>query len=364
MKHYLLMSASDVVARTMQAFSAPDGKEQGEWAGALLENAGALELMRTRMAHSSTVDIDLISRVLATRCYQVREIHEEDRPKLFFLDFFRSRGLFQPLEQGVSMFITRVRDYQAGEVRFIGDKSDDWPTEGGHSENAKMQRVKNFGKAIEYGIFELWEGARDGKDIVAERTRDALYDIDVFVDYLIANGSPLHGIYGFLGHPDVAVNVVPASAINGPATDWPTKTPEEIIFDLQVMRDSTRVASNYNEIADTLILSDKRYSFINAAQIGTNGDSILARWLANQAASVNGGLSNIVPFVPYDTAAPGSTPMAVAGNFQRPNIEMPLMPAQQLPVEYHGAKWKVGFAGATGGVNIRRQGRFQAWQGI
>ena len=40
MKHYLLMSASDVVARTMQAFAAPDGKEQGEWAGALLENAG------------------------------------------------------------------------------------------------------------------------------------------------------------------------------------------------------------------------------------------------------------------------------------------------------------------------------------
>jgi hypothetical protein len=32
--------------------------------------------------------------------------------------------------------------------------------------------------------------------------------------------------------------------------------------------------------------------------------------------------------------------------------------------EYHGAKWKIPFLGACGGVSIRRPGRFQAWEGI
>ena len=364
MKHYLLMSASDVVARVHQAFAAPDAAAQTEWAGALLENAAALELVNSRITHSNAADVDLISRVLATRCYQLREEYEADRPKLFFLDMFRARGLIQPLERGVLAYVSRTNDYQVGEVRFIGDKTDDWPTEGGRNVEARIQMVKHFGKAVEYGLLELWQTARDGRDIVAERVRDAYYDIDVFIDYLVANGAPAHGFNGLIGHPDIPVNTVPASAVHGPATDWPTKVPEEVIFDLQVMRDSTRVASNYNEIADTLILSDKRYSYINAAQIGTNGDSILSRWVANQAASVNGGLSNIVPFVPYDTAGAGSLPIATAGNFQRANIEMPLLPAIQLPTEYHGAKWKIGFAGAAGSVNIKRAGRFQNWQGL
>lgn len=363
-RHHLMMSGADLWRLTGEAFKANDRKKQQEWARGVLQTPAALEFARTQIQNSSSVDVDLIARVLSTRCYELREEYEEDRPQLWFLDMFRSRGLLYPITRGVRGYVSTTRDYAAGEIRFIGDKTDDWPTSGGHTMEPTLKEVKYYAGAVEYGILELWQSSYEGKDIVAERVRDKFVDFDEFVETLIAQGAPLHGFYGFIGHPDIPVNVVPPSVINPPFTEWPDKTPEEVVFDFQAMRDTTRLSSNYNTMADTLILADNRYSYVNAAQIGTNGDNILSRWLENERRSAVGGMTNIVPFVPYDTAGPGDTPIAMAGRFTRENLEMPFMPPEQLPTEYHGSKWKIGFVGAAGSVNVKRSGRFQQFQGI
>lgn len=369
MQHYLTMSPSDAVAQAHTAFSvtnsAPVVAEQRDAARSILENAAALELIMGRITHASSVDVDLMLRLLTTRAYELRETYEADRPPLWFLDWFRGAGLITPLDRGVVAMVSRTRDYQAGEVRFIGDKTDDWPTEGGRMETGKLRAVKHFGKSVEYGILELWQTAREGRDIISERITDALYDIDTFIDHLLAQGAPMHQIFGFLGHPDIPVSVVPATATPPAlATQWPAKTPTEVLFDLNTMRDFSRIDSNYNAIADTAILSDIRYSYINAAEIGTMGDTILSRWMKNQTSAVNGGMGRILPFPPYDTAGPAGTPQITVGQFTKENIEFPLLPAQQLPTEYHGSKWKIGFVGAASSVNIKRSGRFRTYTGI
>lgn len=365
MQHYLTMSAEDAVNHVHAAFQGTDVVAQRDWARNTLENAAALELIQSRVTHASAIDVDLMARLLTTRCYELREVYEADRTPLWFLDWFRSAGLLYELDRGVVAMVTRTRDYQAGEVRFIGDKTDDWPTEGGRTESAALRNVKHFGKSVEYGILELWQAAREGRDIIGERVRDAFYDMDVFIDHIIAAGAPMHGIFGFLGHPDIPVSVVPPTATPPAlATQWPSKLPGEVLFDLNAARDQSRVDANYNETADTAIMSDARYSYINAAEIGVNGDTVLSRWVANQASAVNGGMSRILPFVPYDTAGPGGTPMMTVGRFTRENIEFPLLPAIQLPTEYHGAKWKIGFVGATSSIHIKRQGRFRSYTGI
>ena len=354
------------MTNVQNAFAGNDIAAQRQWAQATLENAAALELIQSRITHASGMDVDLVARLLTTRAYQLREVYEEDRPPLWFLDWFRSAHLLYPLERGVVAMVSRIRDYQAGEVRFIGDKTDDWPTEGGRAESGKLRNIKHFGKSVEIGILELWQAAREGRDLFAERTRDAFYDIDVFIDHLLASGAPMHGIFGFLGHPDIPVSVVPASVAGpgAPGTTWPDKTPTEVLFDLNAARDQSRVDANYNDMADTAIMADNRYSFINAAEIGINGDTILSRWMMNQASAVNGGMKRILPFVPYDTAGPGGSPMMTVGRFVRENIEFPLLPAIQLPTEYHGAKWKIGFVGAASSIHIKRTGRFRSYTGI
>lgn len=362
MQHYLTMSAADAVAAAQQAFAGNDATAQRDWARQTLENAGALELISARITHASAVDVDLMMRLLTTRCYELREIYEADRPQLWFLDWFRQANLLYPLDRGVVAMVSQTRDYQAGEVRFIGDKTDDWPTEGAANITRKLRTVKHFGKSVEYGILELWQASREGRDIIGERVSNAFFDIDTFIDHMLAAGAPMHGVYGFLGHPDIPVSVVPAGAALG--TTWPSKTSNEVLMDLSTARDSSRVDANYNAMADTAIVSDARYSYINSQEIGTNGDTILSRWVKNQTSAVNGGMKNVVPFVPYNTAGPGGTPIMTVGRFVRENVEFPLLPAVQLPTEYHGSKWKIGFVGACSSINIKRVGRFRTFTGI
>lgn len=362
------MSPSDVLTRVQQVFSAPNvqAEEQRKWAGEMLHNAAALEYVNHRMEHALATpeDVDLISRIISTRTIEIREEYLADRPQLFFLDMFRNRGLFYNVERGTTAYMTRMLDYAAGPVRFIADKSDDWPTTGAPMVEPELHHVKYFAKSVEYGILELWQSARDGRDIIGEQVRHAFLDMDEFLDQLIAMGAPLHGFQGLLNNSNITTATVPASGVNPPNTDWPSKTPEEVIFDLQTIRDATRIGSNYNTTADTLILSDQRYSYINAAQIGTNGDNILGRWLANEERSIVGGMTSILPFVPYDTAGPANTPVATAGRFNSDLIDMPLMAPIRLPTEYHGSKWKIGFVGAAGSVHVKRQNRFYTFNGI
>lgn len=366
LKTFLKNSPADVLRLAHEAFAKPNNAaEQRSISRGVLEHAPTLEYAQSQITHNTSVDVDLITRIITTRCYEMREEYIEDRPQLWFLNMFRDRGLLRPITRGVSAYVTRTYDYAAGPVRFIGDKVDDLPTGGGHMVTPKINQVKYFGASVEYGILELWQAAYEGRDIVGERLRDKLVDFDEFAETLISQGAPLQGFNGFLGHPDIPTNVVPASVANPPHTSWADKTPEEIIFDLQAMRDATRLASNYNTMADTVVLSDARYSYINAAQIGTNGDNILGRWLENERRSAVGGMTNIIPFVPYDTAGSGNTPMALAGRFDQANIEMPFMPPQQLPTHSdNGTTWKVGFIGGAGSVNVKRSGRFQQFEGI
>ncbi len=367
-KHIMTMSASAFLAATHAAFyESDDAEEQSKWAEGLFQNAQALELSMNRMTNSTVnnIDVDLIARAITTRCYEVREDYEEDRTPQWFLDMFRERGLFSNLAPGTRGYIDSVRDYAAGPVRFIGDKTDDWPTTGGRTVENRLREVKYFAKAMEYGILELWQSAKEGKDIVGERIKDVYVDIDEFIEALIAQGAPLHGIYGFINHPDIPVSALPPTAQGtGTATEWPAKTSGEIIFDLQTMRRATRVDSNYNEVADTLLVSAQRYEFADAKEIGSNGDFVLGRWQELQKNKSIAGLKDLIPFVPYDTAGPGNTPIATAGRFNSTTIEMPFMPPRKLPTEYHGSKWKTGFVGGVGSVHIKRKNRFRTFTGL
>lgn len=339
-------------------------QERFDAAHSILNSEHVLHYLKDRVANQDAMDVDFIAKVLRTRCIEIEaDIQRFRRPK-FFLDLFRERNLIRPIRQGLQGIMQGMTDYTSGTIRFIGDKTDDWPSTGSRTRSDTLSKVKYFANSVEYGILELWQAQCEGRDLVSERIEDALEDHEAWAENLITAGAPLHGLYGFLDHPAIAKKTVVASLVNGPATDFPSKTPGEIAFDLGVMRDDSRVSTNYNQSADTVLISDQRYSYIGTAEAGDNGETILARHLRNQQNLANGGLTNFIPFVPYDTAGPGATPIATTGTFDRQNIEFPWMPTERLPVEYHGSKWKIGFVGAAASINVKRERTFTTWEGI
>lgn len=357
-------SASDIVGLANSAFRTGSEKDQADWSRELMQNSAALEFLSTRMQNGITTDTELMGRILAIRCIEVMEDCIKDRKPLFFLDMFRNRSLIREIQPGRMTFMQKITDYAAGEVRVLGDKVDDLPTTGGRDTETKIKKAKYVGKSVEYGLFEQWEASCEGRDLLAERLRDAMVDFEEFFNWFIANGMPLHDLFGLQGNPDIATNTVVASAVNGPLTDWPNKTPEEILFDLNAMADIAYAGSNCNVRPDTILLSMLRYRYLSTAQIGTVSTSILKRHLADIECSGLGGLSNFIPFDPYDQAGPGDTPIALVGPFERDSIELPMMAPMQLAPMYHGLHWKIPLVGAVGSVCVKKEGRYYEWQGI
>jgi len=366
-RHLLNTTPNDFLNALQSSYAAGStvtDEDRSEMRRDLFTNRTLFDAAQTRMQNSE-MDASFIGRLLGDRCIEVRYEYEEDRPNLFFLDMFRERNLFWEIKPGIMASLSKSMDYAAGDVRFIGDKVDDLPTTGANNEEFDIHKVKYYGKSVEYGRLELWQASCEGRDIVNDRIRAAYLDVDEFENDLIATGSINHGFYGFLNHPDIPVLVLPATTGPlAPNTDWPSKTPNEVMADLQLMVDTVRSASNYNLSPDTLIIPDMRYSFINTGQIGINGESIAAAWMRQAANLPTGGLQNFVPFLPYDTAAPGNLPMATAGTFDRRFIEKGLMPIQQLETQTHALKWKIPFIGASGSVEIKRKGRFASFTGL
>lgn len=366
-RHLLNSSPSDFLAGLISAYapgSAVSEEDRSEMRQDLFTTQHLFEAAQTKLRNSE-IDASFIGQLIGDRCIEVRYEYEQDRPKLFFLDMFRNRNLFWEIKPGIMASLSKSMDYASGDVRFIGDKVDDLPTTGARDEDYRLHKVKYYGKSVEYGRLELWQASCEGRDIVNDRIRAAYLDVDEFEDRLIATGSINHGFYGFLNHPDIPVFALPASTGPlAPATDWPSKTPYEVIADLQLMVDTIRAASQYNISPDTVIIPDMRLSFLNTSQIGISGQSILAAWAVASQSIATGGLQNVVPFVPYDTAAPGNLPMATAGTFDRRFIEKGLMPIQQLETQTHAMKWKIPFIGASGPVEIKRRGRFASFTGL
>lgn len=358
------MSPMDIAQMTHQRLAGQhrtdnadaDLDEDRKWVNELLQNPTVLEL-----AHNQ-FDANVIGEALETRAWEVRESYEEDREPLFFLDMFRQRGLIQEIQPGQrGDFIGIDRNF-GGEIRYISDKTDDWPTTGGMDREYSANHYKYYAGAIEVGILEQLHAAREGKDLFGERMRMKLRDIDEFNDSTIAVGAPLHGIYGFSLHPDIPTQVLPNGA--GGTSEWATKLPAEIRFDIQLMMEAVRTGSLYNVHADMLMMPDVSYTYLSTLSVSPEGRSFMSQLAQDFEKLPWANPDAITPFIPFDNAGPGDTPLALTGIMNRETIEFPMMPTMQLAPEYHGAKWKIGMVGAHGSVRIKRERRFQRFTGL
>jgi len=333
-----------------------DLAEDRKWANEALTNPNALEVFHNQF------DPQVVGEALETRAWEIRETYEEDREPLWFLDMFRDRGLIAEIQPGQRGDLIGIDRSYGGEIRYISDKTDDWPTSGGSDREYDVNHYKYYAGSVEVGILEQMQAAREGRDLMSERMRMKLRDIDEFNDSAIAIGSPLHGIYGFALHPNIPTQVFPVGA--GAATQWNTKIPQEIRFDIQLAMEAVRTGSLYNVTPDIFMMADSSYTYISTIQTSPEGRTFLSQ-LADDFDALPWADPNLItPFLPFDTAGAGDTPIAMSGVLNRETVEFPMMPTMQLSPEYHGAKFKIGMMGAHGSVRIKRENRFHRFTGM
>lgn len=147
------------------------------------------------------------------------------------------------------------------------------------------------------------------------------------IDNLVYTGLPSMNVYGLVNNPDVVTSAAP----NGGAgtSTWQTKTPDEILDDVNALIVATWTASEYDltGMANHILIPPQQYAYLVGRKVSDAGNiSILQFLLENNIARNQGVDLVIVPSRWCTGAGTGGTDRMVAyvNDEDRINFDLPV----------------------------------------
>ena len=165
-------------------------------------------------------------------------------------------------------------------------------------------------RAIEFGVegpglfTELGESMREGVTWYGEDE----------VDY-----------NGLIEMPGVPVAPAASNAA-GSSSEWPSKTPDEVLMDVNDALTGVWLQSNTVHLAGTLLIPAKRYGQIATQRVSRSSDLSVLEFVqkANLYTTRTGQPLKIVPVRYLDNAGAGNTARMVAATLDRRTLWMPM----------------------------------------
>lgn len=194
-----------------------------------------------------------------------------------------------------------------------------------------------------------------------------------FMWNLTLTGNTAKGLLGLGNQSAVTTGTAPADG-TGSVTTWfdgsgaSTKTPAQIIRDINNVLTGVFTGSLTVEMADTLLLPYSTISYLSATPMSsTNSETIMAYILRNNIyTQMTGQQLTIRGVLGLDTAGAGSTKRMVAYANRQDVVKLHLpMPHRFLPVYQDGpTSFQIPGIFRTGGVEVLRPGAFRYLDGI
>lgn len=142
--------------------------------------------------------------------------------------------------------------------------------------------IRSLGASYGYSIQEIRAAKKTGKPLQskkADAAKRAIMELDNRIAFF---GDSTHGLNGFLSHPNVPEYLIPADG-TGASKLFTSKTPTQVLRDLNNFVNSIVEVSNGVEIPNTLKVPLSTYNYLKNTMIGDNMDkSILKAFLAEQ----------------------------------------------------------------------------------
>ena len=261
----------------------------------------------------------------------------------------KARELF-PIDYNVppaaKTYTYRVYDSQ-GAFELITNYSDDFrnvTTTGTETTG----HISSFGLAIEYSIMDIREAQMAGIPLdnfqftVSRRLWEERLDDVAF------NGLADSNLVGILNHPNVPTGAVPNGA--AVASEWSTKTPAEILADMNSTSSGMIDLTNGVETPDTLVMPHAQYELISTTRMDSGTDTtILEFFLRN-----NAHISRVIPW--YKLKGAGTAGVDVMFAYRNDATAIQLVIPQEyetFPPQQKNLAFSIPAHGRTGGMRIR-----------
>lgn len=243
-------------------------------------------------------------------------------------------------------YITYRRLTRVGLAKVITDYAHDFPRADVYREEFTI-KVKGLGSSYGYSKNEILQARATGQSLNRERAVSCRRAVDELQDSIIWDGDATYGIQGFIDYPGFTAYVVP----NGGAgtADFASKTPDEILADLNGIATSVISTTNGVEAPDTMVMPIEQWRDIATRRLSdSDSETVLSFFL-----KTNGIIRNVDWAVELNAAGAGGTDrfMVYPKSPDYIRTEMP-KPYREEPPLQKGMEFEVVAEQRTAGILV------------
>ena len=208
--------------------------------------------------------------------------------------------------------------------------------------------LRLLGQEVSYTSVELERSQLLGQPIDQQKFDGLNILYQMSTDEMVYVGDTAVGAQGLL-NSDLVVSGSVANGAAGSST-WATKTPDEILADVNTLVEAAWAASGYSVCPDKLLLPPVQYAYIASQKISTAGNVSILTFLEDNSISlrVNGRKLDIQP-VKWLTGrgASGKNRMVTYTNDEN-RVRFPMVPIRRETPYYLGIKFNAPYIWAFG----------------
>lgn len=198
--------------------------------------------------------------------------------------------------------------------------------------------VREIGISYAWTVKEIAAAAHTGRPIDRRRAEAANRSVEELVNSIAFFGNANHGLPGFISNPNIPTSTV---VDPGSGTEWVSKTPDEIYFDISDKLTDVFEVSKMRERADTLLLPPAQWSLISTTRMAAGTDTTILQFLVRNSPYINSE-ADVIPVNELTGAGTGGADIMVAYT-RRPDKLQLEIPAelQYLPSQEQGLEMVV-----------------------
>ncbi len=201
-------------------------------------------------------------------------------------------------------------------------------------------------------IPELQSAIQLGRPIDVQKFEGLQLKHQMDIDEMVYIGDTLLGKTGLLNSAAVTYGNVAAGAAG--LLTWISKTPDEILADINALLSACWLASGYAICPSRLLLPPTQFAYITSQKISTAGNQSIISYLEDNciALRVNGQKLQILPCKWNAGIGANGTDRMVAYTKAKDRVRMPMVPLQRTPLEYRGLHQLTTYFGRLGVIEV------------
>lgn len=208
--------------------------------------------------------------------------------------------------------------------------------------------LRLLAREVSFTSVELDRSQRLGTPIDAQKM-DALNILyQMATDQIVYIGSADVGQTGLLNSPLITAGSV-AAGVSG-STQWVTKTPDEILADVNALIESTWAAAAYAVCPGKLLLPPLQFSYIASQKVSSAGNVSILKFLQENsiALKINGKELDIQPVKWLPGRGYEGSDRMVAYTNEENRVRYPMVPVRRETAYYSGIRFIAPYLWAFG----------------